>query len=173
MPADSFDYVVVGAGTAGSVLASRLSQDPNVRVLLIEAGTSEGPDAMSSAPAWSTLRGSSVGWKYRTVAQPGLDGRSIAYTRGKVLGGSSSINAMAHVRGPRSAIDAWVKAGATGWGFDDLLPYYRRSEHTEDRDPAYRGVGGPMTPKTVQRIHPTRRTASPPSAVSATRSWTT
>jgi choline dehydrogenase len=152
--ANSFDYVVVGGGSAGSVMASRLSEEPAVRVLLLEAGASEGPPAMSVASEWLSLLGSSVDWNYQTVEQPGLGGRSIAYPRGKVLGGSSSINGMQHTRGPRFAIDAWTSAGAPGWGYDDLLPYYRRSEHTEGRDTAYRGVGGPMTPQPVKRVHP-------------------
>ena len=149
-----YDFVIVGGGTAGSVIASRLSEDPDVRVLLLEAGPADGPAAMSVPTAWPALLGSEVDWGYTTVPQPGLGGRAIPYGRGKVLGGSSSINAMAHVRGHRSAIDAWEAAGAKGWGYDDLLPYYRRSEHTEGRDGHYRGTGGPMRPQLPARMHP-------------------
>ncbi len=99
--AQDFDFVVVGAGTAGSVLAARLSRDPAVRVLLIEAGQAEGPPAMAVPGAWFSLWGGEVDWGFQTVAQAGLNGREIVYPRGKVLGGSSAINAMMHVRGHR------------------------------------------------------------------------
>ncbi len=137
----SYDFVVVGGGSAGSVVASRLSEDADVRVLLLEAGPADGPAAMSVPAAWLTLIGSEVDWGYETVPQPGLGGNAIAFPRGKVLGGSSSINAMVFVRGHRSGIDAWAAAGAQGWGYDDLLPYYRRSEHTEGPG-LYRGRPG-------------------------------
>jgi choline dehydrogenase len=153
----TYDFVVVGGGSAGSVVASRLSEDPDVRVLLLEAGPADGPAAMSVPAAWPALIGSEVDWGYQTVALLGLAGNALAYPRGKVLGGSSSINAMVHLRGHRSAIDAWETAGAKGWGYDDLLPYYRRSEHTEGLDSHYRGVGGPMEPKPAATIHPTAR----------------
>jgi choline dehydrogenase len=150
----SYDFVVVGGGSAGSVVASRLSEDRDIRVLLLEAGPADGPAAMSVPAAWPALIGSEVDWGYETVPQPGLGGNAIAYPRGKVLGGSSSINALVFLRGHRSAIDAWAAAGAQGWGYDDLLPYYRRSERTEGLDPHYRGVDGPMRPQRAAMIHP-------------------
>ena len=150
----SADFVVVGGGTAGSVLASRLSERRDVRVLLLEAGAADGPAMMAVPGAWPVLIGSEVDWGYATAPQPGLGGAVLPYPRGKVLGGSSSINAMAHLRGHRSAIDAWELAGAKGWGHDDLLPFYRRSEHTEGLDPRYRGVGGPMKPAPTTQRHP-------------------
>src|ERR1700750_1127907 len=125
-----FDFVIVGAGTAGSVLAARLTEQPDVRVLLLEAGAAEGPERMSVPGAWPTLIGSEVDWRYTTVAQAGLGGAAIPYPRGRVLGGSSAINAMFHQRGHRSALDSWAAAGATGWSYDDLLPYYRRRGRT-------------------------------------------
>jgi choline dehydrogenase len=155
----SYDFIVVGGGTAGSVLAARLSETRDPRVLLLEAGPADGPKTMSIPGAWPTLIGSEVDWGYNTVPQPGLAGATIPYPRGRVLGGSSAINAMIHVRGHRSAIDAWATAGATGWGYDDLLPYFRRSEHTEGLDMHYRGVGGPMRPQRVAPLKPAARAA--------------
>jgi choline dehydrogenase len=159
MTMTSYDFVLVGGGTAGSVLAARLTEEPDVRVLLLEAGPADGPERMSVPGAWPTLIGSEVDWGYSTVPQPGLGGAVIPYPRGRVLGGSSAINAMFHLRGHRSAIDAWAAAGASGWGYDDLLPYFRRSEHTEGLDPHYRGLEGPMQPQRVAPVKPASRTA--------------
>jgi choline dehydrogenase len=155
----SYDFVLVGGGTAGSVLAARLTEKPDVRVLLLEAGPADGPERMSVPGAWPTLGGSEVDWGYSTVPQPGLGGAVIPYPRGRVLGGSSAINALFHLRGHRSAIDAWEAAGASGWGYDDLLPYFRRSEHTEGLDPHYRGLEGPMRPERVAPVKPASRSA--------------
>jgi choline dehydrogenase len=154
---DQYDYVVVGAGTAGSVMASRLSERSDVCVLLLEAGPADGPETMRVPASWPSLMGSEADWGYKTVAQQGLGGAIIPYPRGKVLGGCSSINGMVHLRGHWSAIDAWVAAGADGWGYDDLLPYFRRSEHTEGLDTRYRGVGGPMKPVFPATVHPVAR----------------
>ena len=139
-----FDYVVVGAGSAGSVLAARLSEDPEVRVLLVEAGSADGPESMSVPPAWPALMGSSADWGYVTVPQTGLDGGVIPYPRGKVIGGSSGINAMVFMRGHRANYDEWSRNGATGWGYEDLLPFFKRSERAPGRDPGYRGTEGPL-----------------------------
>src|SRR5690349_3375885 len=139
----SYDYVVVGAGTAGCVVAARLSEDPDLRVLLVEAGGERGPEAMSVPAMWPTLTGSDVDWGYHTVPQPELGGASLPYPRGKVVGGSSGINAMAHVRGARDSYDRWAGEGVSGWGFDELLPYFRRTETTKGRDPHLRGTAGP------------------------------
>jgi choline dehydrogenase len=151
---DTYDYIVVGAGTAGCVVASRLSEDADVRVLLLEAGARNGPQAVGIPAMWPTLLGSEADWGFETVSQDGMDGRTLAYARGKLLGGSSSINAMCHLRGHRNSYDPWVAQGAVGWGFDDLLPYFRRSETAAAGDPALRGTQGPMKPRTNLARHP-------------------
>ena len=140
----SFDYVIVGGGTAGSVLAARLSEDPDARVLLLEAGSAVPIEAMSDPLGWVKLIGTKVDWGFSTTAQSHLNGDSMVYPRGKVLGGSSGINGMYHLRGGRADYDAWAAAGAEGWDYASLLPFFRRSETAKGRDPAYRGVDGPM-----------------------------
>jgi choline dehydrogenase len=141
---DSYDFIVVGGGTAGCVIASRLSEDDSARVLLLEAGSGQPLAAMATPPAWPTLLQSSASWGEFTVEQAAT-GTAVFLPRGRALGGSSAINGMTFTRGHRSSYDSWVRAGAKGWGFDDLLPYFKRSENTEGRDPALRGVGGPLT----------------------------
>jgi choline dehydrogenase len=132
-----FDYIVVGAGTAGCVLAARLTQDATVRVLLLEAGIAERTHGMTIPNAWPENLGTAAEWGDFTTSQA-------IYPRGRALGGSSAINAMAHLRGHRSIYDGWAAGGATGWAFDDLLPYFKRSERAEGHDPAVRGTEGPI-----------------------------
>jgi choline dehydrogenase len=141
--ARGYDYVVVGGGTAGCVLANRLTEDPAVHVLLVEAGSATDLPAMSTPGVWPTLLGTEASWGDTTVPQA-FSHTVIPAPRGRALGGSSSINGLNFLRGHRSSYDAWVDQGATGWGFDDLLPYFRRSETTEGRDPAIRGTTGPL-----------------------------
>ncbi|MEU0965299.1 GMC family oxidoreductase N-terminal domain-containing protein [Streptomyces sp. NPDC005917] len=150
---DQFDYVVVGAGSAGCVIAARLSEDPRKRVLLLEAGAADGPEIMSVPSAWPALIGSEVDWGYSTVPQSAADGVTRLFPRGRVLGGSSSINAMSFVRGHRADYDGWAET-APGWGYEDLLPFFRRSETTRGRDPAYRGTDGPVNVAPARNIHP-------------------
>jgi choline dehydrogenase len=142
-PPRSYDYIVVGAGTAGSVIASRLSENADMRVLLLEAGSNAPLPEMEVPGYWPVLLGTSASWGETTVNQ-GFLGASLQAPRGKALGGSSSINGLNFVRGHRSSYDAWVDQGATGWGFDDLLPSFRKSETTIGRDPLLRGTHGPL-----------------------------
>ena len=152
-----FGYIVVGAGSAGCVLAARLSEDPGTRVLLLEAGSAERTRAMTVPDAWPELLGSAADWADVTSAQ--ADAGPVTYPRGRALGGSGAINAMAHMRGHQAVYDGWAAAGATGWGYADLLPYFRRSEHADGRDPDLRGTDGPV------RVAPVPETGRHPVAV--------
>jgi choline dehydrogenase len=156
-PVTDYDYVIAGGGTAGCVLAARLSEDPGTRVLLLEAGSAEMVPAMMVPDAWPGLVGSAADWGGTTVAQ--ADAGPLPYPRGRGLGGSGAINAMAHVRGHRAVYDAWAAGGAAGWGYADLLPYFKRSEDAAGRDPALRGTGGPV------RVAPVPETSRHPAAV--------
>ena len=147
MQAVEFDYVIVGGGSAGCVLANRLSADPAVRVALIEAGPSDASRWVSiPAGLIGTVPSKRLNWAYETVPQIGLNGRRGYQPRGKVLGGSSSINAMCYVRGHRSDYDDWSAAGCTGWSYDEVLPYFKRSEGCliPGLDPRFHGVDGPL-----------------------------
>jgi len=137
--------VIVGGGTAGSVLARRLTEDPDVRVLVLEAGSDFVPAAVDVAPLWFTLLGSQVDWGYRTVPQPGLHGRQVYEPRGKLPGGSSNLYIMMHVRGHPSDFDNWAYQGAAGWSYADLTPYFARLEAQEDRTDPRIGTSGPQT----------------------------
>jgi choline dehydrogenase len=142
----TYDYIVVGAGSAGCVVAARLSEDENAQVLLLDAGGQDSLEQIHVPPAWPTLWGTEVDWDYSTTPQDGTVGLVHKWPRGKVLGGSSSINAMVYLRGHRHDFDTWERAGALGWGYRGVLPYFRRMEHVEGKEPDYRGRGGPMRP---------------------------
>lgn len=141
---DWFDFLIIGSGAAGSVLAARLSEDRNLRVGVIEAG---GPAVhpMIAAPGrWPALQGTEMDWSFRTLPQKGTADRVHDWPRGRVVGGSTAINAMAHVRGHPGDFDRWVAAGCAGWGFRDLLPYFIRSETYTPGASAYHGDRGPI-----------------------------
>lgn len=141
----SWDYVIVGAGSAGCVLAARLTQDPQVRVLLLEAGDRDTARDVAVPAAFSKLFQTRHDWAYRTEPEPECDGRQMYWPRGKMLGGSSSINAMLYIRGHRSDFDGWRDGGCEGWGYDDVLPYFTRSEDNSRGADAWHGAGGPMS----------------------------
>jgi len=142
---ESYDFVVVGAGSAGCVLANRLSADPRRRVLLLEAGGSDSsPWIHIPVGYFKTMHNPATDWRYRTEPDPGLNGRSLEWPRGKVLGGSSSINGLLYVRGQAADYDHWRQLGNPGWSYADVLPYFMKAEDQERGADAYHGTGGPL-----------------------------
>ena len=140
-----FDYVVVGAGSAGCVLANRLSADGRHSVLLLEAGPKDNNLWIHVPLGYGKLfKEKTVNWMYQTEPEPGLDGRTIFQPRGKVLGGSSSINGLLYVRGQHEDYDRWRQHGNSGWGFDEVLPYFKKAENQERGADDFHGAGGPL-----------------------------
>ena len=144
--AETFDYIIVGAGSAGCVLADRLSASGKHRVLLLEAGGTDMRFYVQMPLGYGkTFYDTSVNWMYKAEPDPGLNGQSDFYPRGKLLGGSSSINAMVYIRGHREDYEDWRAAGNVGWGWDEVLAAYKKLENDVAGDPAFRGRGGPLT----------------------------
>jgi choline dehydrogenase-like flavoprotein len=140
-PDNWFDFLIIGSGTAGAVLAARLSEDPNIKVGLVEAGGAPTDPRIADPRAWPLLQGSAVDWGYRTEPQRHAANRVFDWPRGKVIGGSTAINAMAHVRGHPDDFAAW---GCNGWGFADLIPYFLKSETYTGEPSPFHGDNGPL-----------------------------
>jgi len=154
MPRPIVDYIIVGAGSAGCVLAHRLSEDPNCRVLLLEAGGEDDVTAIRTPALFSQLQDSPCDWSDRTLPQTHMQGRRIYIPQGKVLGGSSSINYMIYIRGNRADYDHWASLGNTGWSYGDVLPYFIKSETNEAFADNYHGRSGPLTVSSHPQLSP-------------------
>ncbi|MBA2239030.1 MAG: choline dehydrogenase [Lysobacter sp.] len=151
----AYDYIVIGAGSAGCVLANRLSEDPDVRVLLLEAGPRDWHPFIHMPAGLARLVGQKgVNWDYNTASEPNLDNRVLWWPRGKVLGGSSSINAMCYIRGVPGDYDDWAANGATGWDWNTVLPYFKRSEDNSRGGDALRGDDGPLGVSDLRYVNP-------------------
>ena len=163
--AGTYDYIIVGAGSAGCVLANRLSADPKNRVLLLEAGGDDRP-LHNLKQFWTnilihtpigfgrTLNDKKVSWLYDTEPDPGSGGRVHKWPKGKVLGGSSSINGLLYIRGQAADYDGWRQMGCEGWSYQDVLPYFRRAQHQERGDDEFHGTGGPLNVSDITERHP-------------------
>lgn len=143
--AENFDFIIVGAGSAGCVLANRLTEDGRTRVLLIEAGPPDSAPEIHIPVAFASLFKSKWDWDYETDPEPFLDRRYVYLPRGRMLGGSSSMNAMVYIRGHRADYDEWQALGCAGWGWDDVLPYFLKAEDNERGASEFHATGGPLT----------------------------
>ena len=149
------DYVIVGAGSAGCVLANRLSEDPTTRVVLLEAGGRDwSPYIHVPAGFMKLLDHPTLTWGYHAEPDPGTAGRAILYPRGRVLGGSSSINGLIYIRGQPEDFDHWAQLGNRGWSWDDVLPYFKKAENWEGEATEIRGKGGPLHTSRMERSSP-------------------
>src|ERR1700684_3066120 len=155
--ADSFDFVVVGGGSGGCAVASRLSEDPGTSVALLEAGGTDDNWVVTTPGAMILMISGKVNnWAFETVPQAGLQGRIGYQPRGKGLGGSSAINAMVYIRGHRRDYDHWASLGNTGWSYADVLPYFKRSEDNSELGGEYHGKGGPLHVTGLRSDNPVR-----------------
>src|SRR5271154_6059162 len=155
MSDEAFDYVIVGAGSAGCVLADRLSQDGRSTVLVLEYGGSDRSVLIQMPAALSIpMNMKKYNWGYETEPEPHLAGRRLACPRGKVIGGSSSINGLVYVRGHPLDFDRWEQEGARGWAFRDVLPYFKRAEGWREGGDPYRGADGPLATRRGSRRNP-------------------
>ncbi|MGH7073691.1 MAG: GMC family oxidoreductase [Stellaceae bacterium] len=148
------NYVIVGAGSAGCVLAARLTEDPAVEVTLIEAGGADDAPEIHVPLSWTVIRKNEYDWDYTSQPEPGLDGRLVYLPRGKTLGGSSSINAMIYIRGNRADYDGWEADGAKGWSYNELLPCFRKAETNERGEDQFHGNHGPLSVSEPRTRHP-------------------
>ncbi len=147
-----YDVVVIGAGSAGCVLSGRLTENPNISLCVIEAGARDRNPWIHIPMGFGKLvPNPNVNWGFETEPEPGLNGRTVIWPRGKVLGGSGSINGLVFLRGPSSDYDGWEELGAQGWSYKDVLPYFKRMEHCVDGADEWRGTGGPMTISNIKR----------------------
>ena len=150
----AYDYVIVGAGAAGCVVASRLGESPGVKIAVIEAGPPDTDPEIHVPFAFGLLLKSRLDWDFASEPEPGLDNRRCYLPRGRVLGGSSSLNAMIYIRGNAADFDEWAALGLEGWGYDDVLPYFRRAEDNDRGESRYHGVGGPLAVSDSRSMHP-------------------
>ena len=149
-----YDYIIVGAGSAGCALANRLTEDPSTTVLLLEAGGPDDVQEIHIPVAFSSLFKSPLDWAYETEEQPHLNNRRLYWPRGKVLGGSSSINAMVYIRGNRRDYDHWSELGNEGWSYANVLPYFKKAENEERGASEYHGTGGPLNVTDLRTLNP-------------------
>jgi choline dehydrogenase len=159
MPAkqNAYDYIIVGAGSAGCVLAARLTEDPHSRVLLLEAGGPDKAKEIHIPAAFSKLYKTAVDWNYSTEPEPCLHNRRLYWPRGKMLGGSSSMNAMIYIRGNPLDFDHWASLGNQGWSFKEVLLYFKKSQMQARGESQFHGTSGPLHVTDLRSVNPLTR----------------